>query len=86
MSTSFNNIKFENKNCNDENDNNVQELMNEVFNFDLLNEPLPDFDNGNDNYFLKLNKYSFKRKYNEINNNSGNNISPFIGKLLLKTK
>ena len=86
MSTSFNNMSTEIKNSNDTKNNNMQELLDQVFNFDLFSEPLPDFDTLNKEYFLKIKKYSYKRKYNELNNDSNNNTSPFIGRMFLKTK
>lgn len=58
-------INFNNFNLN----NNIQ--INELlFNFDILNSPLPDFGKNkkNDYYFLNSKNYSYKRKYNEIKN------------------
>ena len=41
------------------------------FNFDILNEPMPEFTSQNKNvhFFLNIKNYAYKRKYNEIQNN-----------------
>ena len=53
------------------------------FNFDILNEPMPDFNNMNKNNHLILNRrnFGYKRKYIEINNDYN-----FPGKPTLKLK
>ena len=57
------NIKYIN---NDANEKTIYKLD---FNFDILNEPMPDFtkSKGNKNKFLNKNNFAYKRKYNEIN-------------------
>ena len=41
------------------------------FNFDILNEPMPEFinQNKNGNFFLNIKNYAYKRKYNEMQSN-----------------
>ena len=53
------------------------------FNFDILNEPMPDFNNLNKKNNLVLNRrnFGYKRKYIEINNDYN-----FPGKPTLKHK
>ena len=60
------NIKYINKN------NNEKQIYKLDFNFDILNEPMPDFTKSkkNENKFLNKNSFTYKRRYNEINNNS----------------
>ena len=60
------NNKYINKN------NNEKQLYKLDFNFDILNEPMPDFTKSkkNENKFLNKNSFTYKRRYNEINNNS----------------
>ena len=59
-------------NINDKNtfDPNKKQPFKLDFNFDILNEPMPDFlqKKKKDNIFLNSNNYAYKRKYNEINN------------------
>ena len=47
---------------------NKEQIYKLDFNFDLLNEPLPDFlnQNKNNNFFLNKKNFVYKRKYNEI--------------------
>ena len=73
-------INIENKesyNDNIKNINNNEEVFKLDFNFDILNEPLPDFCNqeNSNNTFLNNKKFGYKRKYNEIQND--NNICTF---------
>ena len=51
-------------------DANTKQSFKLDFNFDILNEPMPDFlqKKKKDNLFLNANNYAYKRKYNEINN------------------
>ena len=58
--------KYINKN------NNQKKIYKLDFNFDILNEPMPDFTKSkkNENKFLNKNSFTYKRRYNEINNNS----------------
>ena len=60
------NNKYINKN------NNQKKIYKLDFNFDILNEPMPDFTKSkkNENKFLNKNSFTYKRRYNEINNNS----------------
>ena len=60
------NNKYINKN------NNEKQIYKLDFNFDILNEPMPDFTKSkkNENKFLNKNSFTYKRRYNEINNNS----------------
>ncbi len=63
----------ENKNINNIIPNNNKEQIYKLdFNFDILNEPLPDFPNMNKNKNIFINKknYTYKRKYNEINSDN----------------
>ena len=51
------------------------------FDFDILNEPMPDFNNQNKNghFFLNIRNYAYKRKYNEIQNNYNTySIKPYL--------
>jgi len=51
------------------------------FDFDILNEPMPDFNNQNknDHFFLNIRNYAYKRKYNEIQNNYNTySIKPYL--------
>ena len=61
---------------------NKEQLYKLNFNFDILNEPLPDFSKSktNGNLFLNRNNFSYKRKYNEISNN----INTYHGKVIPK--
>ena len=63
-----------NKNNNYINSNNNEEQIYKLdFNFDILNEPLPDFtkSKNKENGFLNMNNnITYKRRYNEINDNS----------------
>lgn len=54
------------------------------FNFDILNDPLPDFLNNKKNkfYFLNAKNFTYKRKYNEIKNEDNS----FPGNPSLKLK
>lgn len=56
-----------NYNINSKNNKQMDELL---FNFDILNSPLPDFGKNKKNgfHFLNQNNFSYKRKYNEIKN------------------
>ena len=59
-----------NKNNNYINSNNNEEQIYKLdFNFDILNEPMPDFTKSKEkeNKFLNKNNFTYKRKYNEIN-------------------
>ena len=74
MSTKID-IENENKtvyNINERNnfDEKTKQAFKLDFNFDILNEPMPDFlqKKKNENFFLSSNNYVYKRKYNEINN------------------
>ena len=73
MSTKID-IENENKtiyNINEKNnfDTNTKQHFKLDFNFDILNEPMPDFlQKKKENFFLCGNNYAYKRKYNEINN------------------
>ena len=60
------NNKYINKN------NNEKQIYKLDFNFDILNEPMPDFTKSkkNENKFLNKNSFTYKRRYNGINNNS----------------
>ena len=60
------NNKYINKN------NNQKKIYKLDFNFDILNEPMPYFTKSkkNENKFLNKNSFTYKRRYNEINNNS----------------
>ena len=60
------NNKYINKN------NNQKKIYKLDFNFDILNEPMPDFTKSkkNENKFLNKNSFTYKRRYKEINNNS----------------
>ena len=60
------NIKYINNNTNE------KTIYKLDFNFDILNEPLPDFTKSKkkENEFLNINSITYKRKYNEINDNS----------------
>ena len=60
------NIKYSNNNTNE------KPIYKLDFNFDILNEPLPDFTKSKkkENEFLNMNNITYKRKYNEINNNN----------------
>ena len=63
----------ENININYINSNNNKEQIYKLdFNFDILNEPMPDFTKKkkNEYKFLNKNNYTYKRNYNEINPNS----------------
>ena len=56
---------------NDNIDGNGNQSYKLNFDFDILNEPMPDFNNQNknDHFFLNIRNYAYKRKYNEIQNN-----------------
>ena len=65
-------IEYMNTNKNNnyvDNNNNEEQIYKLDFNFDILNEPMPDFtkSKGNKNKFLNKNNFAYKRKYNEIN-------------------
>ena len=65
-------------------DTNIKQTFKLDFNFDILNEPMPEFlqKKKDDNFFLNAKNYAYKRKYNEINNNEYS----FPGGLSLKLK
>ena len=67
-------IEYMNTNKNNnyvDNNNNEEPIYKLDFNFDILNEPMPDFTKSkskeNENKFLNKNNFAYKRKYNEIN-------------------
>ena len=69
-----NKIEIENEtenNINGKNnfDTNIKQTFKLEFNFDILNEPMPEFlqKKKDDNFFLNAKNYAYKRKYNEIN-------------------
>ena len=78
--------KKDNININDNNyiDDKKEQVYKLDFNFDILNDPMPDFitQKKNDHFFLNIKNYAYKRKYNEIQNND----YPFPGKPCLKLK
>jgi hypothetical protein len=59
----INNLNYYNTNS-----NNTKQMNELLFNFDILNSPLPNFGKNKKNgfYFLNQNNFSYKRKYNEI--------------------
>ena len=66
---------------NDNIDGNGNQSYKLNFDFDILNEPMPDFDNQkiNDHFFLNIRNYAYKRKYNEIQNNYNTySIKPYL--------
>ena len=65
-------IEYMNTNKNNnyvDNNNNEEQIYKLDFNFDILNEPMPDFTKSKEkeNKFLNKNNFTYKRKYNEIN-------------------
>ena len=52
-------------------DDNGEQTYKLNFDFDILNEPMPEFinQNKNEHFFLNIKNYAYKRKYNEIQNN-----------------
>ena len=66
---------------NDNIDGNGNQSYKLNFDFDILNEPMPDFNNQNknDHFFLNIRNYAYKRKYNEIQNNYNTySIKPYL--------
>ena len=65
-------IEEDNKNIKYLNSDNKEQIYKIDFDFDILNEPLPDFTKSkkNENKFLNINNFTYKRKYNEISNNN----------------
>ena len=62
------NINQTNNNINK--NNNEEQIYKLDFNFDILNEPMPDFTKSktNEKNILSKNNFIYKRKYNEVNN------------------
>ena len=72
-----------NKGNNDINKNNNGEQICKLdFNFDILNDPMPDFTKSktNGNRFLNKNNFAYKRKYNEVNKDNYTNHGKSIPK------
>lgn len=68
----YHNVKNNNeeeKDINNYIDINNKQIYKPEFNFDILNEPMPDFTKSKNNMkvFLNKNNYTYKRSYNEIN-------------------
>ena len=83
----YHNVKNNNeeeKDINNYIDINNKQIYKPEFNFDILNEPMPDFTEQKDkyNFILNTHNYAYKRKYNEIQNEK----EIFPGKSLLKIK
>jgi hypothetical protein len=78
--------KIKQENNNDINTN-IEENFKLNFDFDILNEPMPDFTElqkgFNNSLFLNKNKFAYKRKYNEIKD-EGDHFFPKGPKLKLK--
>ena len=82
--TDFEKIEIEQKAnyiINDNIDSQGEQAYKLNFNFDILNEPMPEFINQNKNghFFLNIKNYAYKRKYNEIQSNyNAYPIKPYL--------